>query len=282
MATAEQRARKNIDLLLTATGWSVQNFNYAKIQTARGVAIPPKQTTCSISMANNMWEDGMNQIRAFVGHSFTEDDEEVVGAFLKYFSQLQQSHPSFSWANAEPAEPKVLAEKVLGLLADKNVFIGICTRKERAIAPQQLKKAILSPGSLRARAEEFEWKTSDWIIQEVGLARGRGMDLILLVERGVRQPGGLQGNVEYIPFDRDAPEKSFGKIVEMIAALAPKAPAPINVEVATAPPTTEEDKEKEATEDEKWVTPQATWKRRDYEFGLLPRLLLTKPPWPKH
>jgi type I restriction enzyme R subunit len=39
MATAEQRARENIDRLLTAAGWSVQNFKQADIRAARGVAI---------------------------------------------------------------------------------------------------------------------------------------------------------------------------------------------------------------------------------------------------
>ncbi len=39
MATAEQRARENIDRLLTAAGWSVQDFKQANIHAARGVAI---------------------------------------------------------------------------------------------------------------------------------------------------------------------------------------------------------------------------------------------------
>ncbi len=53
-------------------------------------------------------------------------------------------------------------------------------------------------GRRLANDSELEWKTSDWIIQEIGLAIGRGMHCCLLVERGVRPPGGLQGNLEYI------------------------------------------------------------------------------------
>ena len=49
------------------------------------------------------------------------------------------------------------------------------------------------------------------------------MALILLVEDDVRTPGGLQGDLEYIQFSRQSPEKSFGKILEMIKALLPKA-----------------------------------------------------------
>src|SRR5271170_1351421 len=112
----------------------------------------------------------MNEIRAFIGHSFTEDDAEVVQRFLKYFDQISKSHANFSWEHAEAAEPKVLAEKVKSLLLDKNTFIGICTKKERVIQPDVLKTGWLEPKSLKAPTREFKWKTSDWIIQEIGLA----------------------------------------------------------------------------------------------------------------
>jgi len=98
-----------------------------------------------------------------------------------------------------------------------------CTRKERVVQPTALARTILKKGFVKAREADISWKTSDWIIQEIGLAKGRGLDLILLIEDGVRKPGGLQGDVEYIPFDRGSPEKSFGKILEMVAALSPKA-----------------------------------------------------------
>ena len=66
------------------------------------------------------------------------------------------------------------------------------------------------------------WKTSDWIIQEIGLAIGRGCKVILLVESGVRHPGGLQGSLEYIEFDRSAPEKAFKKLLQMISHMVPE------------------------------------------------------------
>ena len=39
MATAEQRARENIDQLLEAAGWRVQNLKQADIPASRGVAL---------------------------------------------------------------------------------------------------------------------------------------------------------------------------------------------------------------------------------------------------
>jgi hypothetical protein len=127
----------------------------------------------------------MVAINAFVAHSFTEDDEAVVGRFLKYFDQLSRSEINFSYVHAEAAEPKVLAEKVKLLLENRNVLIAICTKKERVISPNVLAKTVLPRGFLKAPENQFLWKTSDWIIQEIGLAIGRGLDLILLLEEGV-------------------------------------------------------------------------------------------------
>src|ERR1039458_5587345 len=104
----------------------------------------------------------------------------------------------------------------MSLIANKNVFIGICTKKERVIKANSLFAPLFQPNYLKAKAEDFQWKTTDWIIQDIGLAKGRGLELVLLLEDGNREPGGLQGDVEYITFERNAPEKSFSKILEMI------------------------------------------------------------------
>jgi len=70
--------------------------------------------------------------------------------------------------HAEAAQPKALAEKVMALLVDKNVFIGICTKKERVVQQPALLKTTFPRGFLKAEEGEFFWKTSDWIIQEIG------------------------------------------------------------------------------------------------------------------
>lgn len=211
----------------------------------------------------------MTPIQAFVGHSFTEDDEIVVGKFLKYLDQISELHPNFTWVHAESAEPRVIDAKVLSLFDSKNLFIAICTKKERVIAPRALKVSLFTNNRLSAKGEDFEWKTSDWIIQEIGLAIGRGLNVILLVERGLRSPGGLQGNLERIEFEREAPEKTFGKLIEMISALSPKA---VNATLAepesqSSPP--EEKNPTQAPEGGDWITPKPDWKRQDYEFALM-------------
>jgi tetratricopeptide (TPR) repeat protein len=209
----------------------------------------------------------MNDIRAFVGHSFTKDDEAVVGAFIKHFERLQQSPINFSWVHAEPAEPKDLAVKVLRLMNNKNVFIGICTRKERSVSNDELRPTHLPPGFLKAPKDKFLWKTSDWIIQEIGLAIGKGLEIILLLEAEVQKPGGLQGNIEYIYFDRDNPEQSFDKILEMISSLSPKLPTAVT---STSDPRSTPGEEQAETEPPNgdWWKPQPGWSELGYESSL--------------
>jgi tetratricopeptide (TPR) repeat protein len=209
----------------------------------------------------------MTEIRAFVAHSFTKEDEAVVGSFLKYFDQLSRSAIAFSWQHAEPAEPKILAEKVKSTLSDKNVLIAICTKRECVIAPSALKNAFFSPDFFKAKRTDLSWKTSDWIIQEIGLAIGKGLDLILLIESDVQNPGGLQGDLEYITFDRSYPDRSFGKVLEMITALSPKASGLIARSSETRSPLSEV--QKEPTPTDQWWVPKPEWDRSQYEATLM-------------
>ncbi|MEN6489713.1 MAG: hypothetical protein ABFD66_12695 [Smithella sp.] len=200
-----------------------------------------------------------NQLKAFVGHSFTDNDKIVVREFLDYFNQIKDLAIGFSWEHAEKAESKELTDKVLRLMEDKNLFIGICTSKEEVI----IKKAF--------NGEETAYipKTSDWIIQEIGFAVGREMDLILLLENGVREPGGLQGNLEYIPFDRGNPSKSFGKILEMINDLLPKAKAiPIDQTEIPASPVRESEGQENQTKNS-FSHPNDNWDIKKYFFAFL-------------
>ena len=202
-----------------------------------------------------------NQLKAFIGHSFTENDKGVVQEFLKFFTQLQKMPLGFSWEHAEAAEPIELSNKVLRLTADKNLFIGICTKKEAIIDPVNLTETKRDKKIFNAQREAFSFQTSEWITQEIGLAIGRGMEIILLLEVGVRVPGGLQGNREYIPFERDATGKSFVKITEMIMALIPTART-IGVESSEirTPPVDHTDTKEETLE-------EALQKRADWDFN---------------
>jgi tetratricopeptide (TPR) repeat protein len=210
----------------------------------------------------------MNEIRAFVSHSFAENDAAIVDKFLKYFDTVAKLHPAFSWEHAEAAEPKLLSEKVLALIDNKNTFIGICTRHELTVSHASLSPVFLRPTFRKADQANLSWKTSDWIIQEIGMAKARNLEIILLMEDGVRRPGGLQGDVEYIPFTRNAPEKSFSKILEMFIALSPKRSGAVTAVIETASPIMKEPAEPQTSRDDKWQNPDTNWSRSDYEHAI--------------
>lgn len=206
----------------------------------------------------------MAKLDAFVGHSFLDFDKDVVGELLAFFDRLQSMDIGFTWTHAEAAEPKALSEKILRLIAEKNVFIGICTAKERVIEPEHLAKSFLRKDRLQGNAADFQWKASDWVIQEIGLAIGLKMNLILLIEDGVRQPGGLQGTIEYINFSRTEPSKAYNKILEMLLALNP-IKSPSKSALTEAEP--EKEKIADATSsksDDKYDDPSPEWDRDKY------------------
>ena len=211
----------------------------------------------------------MAEIRAFVGHSFDPDDQAVVRTFTDYLESLSSSPMDFTWKSAKKAEPKDLTKKVLSFMADKNVFIGICTKKERVIHRASLSTAFLRRGVLVAPKDEFFWKTSDWIIQEIGLAIGKGLDLILLLESGLLPPGGLQGNIEYIEFDPLHPTDAFDKLFQMISFLLAKASSPSVASPDVKSMPAEEEDESETPTDDHWRVPQPEWKRPEYELALI-------------
>jgi len=173
----------------------------------------------------------MSNIAAFIGHSFDENDKDLIRTFTDYFDDIKKILPGFTWDHAEDAEPKTLSEKVVGMMRPKNLFIGICTARERAVSPHRVSPPPLLSKKLWGRSEDFEWKTSDWIIQEIGLARGLGLHNLILLEEGVRRPGGLQGDLEHVPFNRLNPSASFPKILQMLSTFTP--PTPIQGSIAS-------------------------------------------------
>lgn len=210
----------------------------------------------------------MRVVKAFVGHSFTESDKTLNSSFFDYLTQIERMGVGFTWDHAKAAEPRELAEKVMDLIRDKNLFIGICTKKELVISPVDIERCGIMRKMFKGDQNKFIWKTSDWIIQEIGLAIGREMDLLLLVEEGLRPSGGLQGNIEYIEFSREYPERSFGKILEMIQSLMPKAGSMFVQDLETASPENTINKQKLKENSRWWFEPKPEWSFNYYLFAL--------------
>lgn len=177
--------------------------------------------------------------------------------------------PDFDWTHARAAEPAELAAKVLKLCKGKNTFIGICTRRECVVPDEELRSMMFDSTRNSVAKSDLAWKTSDWVIQEIGLAVARGMAIILLVENGCRKPGGLQGDVEFIPFDRSSPERAFGPLLEMMKALSPKTGSG-KVTTSDAQETTEREISEAATPENE--IPDASWDRIKFEHAFVWKL----------
>jgi tetratricopeptide (TPR) repeat protein len=207
----------------------------------------------------------MNELKAFVGHSFSEHDKVLVGIFCEHFDNLAKAHLNFSWDHAVEAEPSPLSQKVLAKIEGKNVFIGICTRQELAIQDTALRPGVFRRSVLSADADKFKWKASDWIIQEIGLAVGRSMSIVIFLEDGVREPGGLYGNIEYIPFSRTNPQASFDKLLQMLLSLSPKEPPGSTADVETPP----SEKKRLADAAPPDFEPKPDWTEERYESAMV-------------
>jgi len=207
----------------------------------------------------------MTKLAAFVGHSFSLTDEGVVTAFLSFLTTVSGVVPGFTWDHAEEAAPKELSEKVRGKMEGKNLFIAICTARERVIQVEKLSVMPLFKSRSCGNAIDFQSKTSDWVTQEIAYALGRDMDLIVLLEKGVRVPGGLQGNLEYIEFTREAPANSFNKILQMIKALTPKA---LVTETGMLTPVAADEKSAKPADEPEYREPQLSWTRSEYEEAI--------------
>jgi hypothetical protein len=161
----------------------------------------------------------MASVIAFVAHSFTDEDAPHVNKVLEFLTRISKLNSSFSWSHAREAEPSDLKDKVLRTAENANLLIAICSKKERVFRSESAQPAWFSKNKLLILESDCQWATSDWITQEIGMGIGRDWKVILLVEDGVRTPGGMQGNLEYISFNRAHPEKSFQTLMEMISSL---------------------------------------------------------------
>ncbi len=213
----------------------------------------------------------MSEVRAFVAHSFTSSDKElfnpgdewVVNEFLKFFDEVGKLNRRFSWDHAASAQPLGIGDKVKSIWVDKNLFIAICTKKECVVSGSIITDST-AVGQIAA--DKIEWKTSDWIIQEIGYAIGRECKLIVLIEYGLRKPGWLQGDLEYIQFDRAAPAKCFTKLLQMISSIVPRErPLPSSIGL-TVPEAAGDDEETVGVE-EFLKEPAPSWTPETYRIS---------------
>ena len=133
---------------------------------------------------------------AFVAHSFARTDATLVAATKRAVRSA-----GYSIVTGEAAEVLRVSEKVRQRIDGATLFVALLTR--------------------RFKIGDGRWSTSPWVIEEKAYSLGSDgtRPIILLVERGVAVPeetGGLNGDLEYIGFERERFDVARAKIREMM------------------------------------------------------------------
>lgn len=213
--------------------------------------------------------------KAFLGHSFTAEDKELVGNVIEFLDAQKVAHREFEWHHATQARATGVVEKVLPMIRESSIFIGLCTRKERVVSPKDLEPTLWTSKTLKVAADKVEWKTSDWIIQEIGVAIALGLRIILLIEDGVRVPGGLIGDLEYIPFQRNNLGSAFISLTQMLGDAIKEGGALSSVQRPSEDAgLTEEPKSSVRTDNGARKLPDRTWTFEDYESAVTIAIVL--------
>ena len=153
----------------------------------RGPFSPPQQAVFATGAA------------VFVGQSFLPQDRavnEVIVGFLQAYG--------FAVVTGEKPRASAISRKVRDRLDGAAIFVGIFTRRDKI-------------------ARKKEWTTSTWVIDEKAYAIAKTKTLILLKEEGVSNIGGLQGDYEYLEFDRSSIATLLIQLLQLIRNREPSA-----------------------------------------------------------
>lgn len=131
---------------------------------------------------------------AFVGHSFDKRDYNLVNG-IKHLLESQ----GIACDSGEKPKGESISKKILERIKRNDIFVGVFTRKAKLEGTDQ-------------------WATSNWVIEEKAAAISENKRLLLLVEEGVADIGGLQGDYEYVRFDRSHLYEALPEIIDYVRA----------------------------------------------------------------
>jgi len=81
------------------------------------------------------------------------------------------------------------------------------------------------------------WATSDWVLEEIGFARGKGVPVVVIVERGVDVNVGILSDIQTIDLDPKAPYHSLIRLRSALKSVLrnPKGPDELRIEHIARP-----------------------------------------------
>jgi hypothetical protein len=131
----------------------------------------------------------------FVGHSFASDDAKVNDVVLRFLAAY-----GFEVVTGEKPSANTVSAKVQGRIEQCEGFVGVFTRRDKV-------------------SRKSEWLPSAWVVDEKAFALAKNKKLILLREEGVQSIGGLQGDYEYLEFDRTDMADLLVRLMELLRGL---------------------------------------------------------------
>jgi hypothetical protein len=183
-ADRSKALKENFEKLLLCTEKATKRFKYddAIANILNGftaeVIIPLKSNFVSKKDETINLKLTKSRPTLFLAHSFKDSHKDFVNLIIRYLTSL-----GLEVITGEKPKAAGVSEKVKRLIQDQDFFLALFLR-DKKIARRDL------------------WTTSVWTIGEMVYANTIGKPSILLVENKIEAIGGIQGDYEYIPFDR--------------------------------------------------------------------------------
>lgn len=174
------------------------------------------------------------QIKAFVGHSFADQDEALINKIIRYIEGCDIQCKT-GWK----AQNKSVSDKVKERIEACDFFVGIFT-KSTELCGAYVKKRIFGNFFKDKAFRSGFYMTSNWVIQESGYALGKGRPVLLMVEKGIYNFPELQGDQEIIPFDRSDLNAALVRLSDILHDMKMKYYQPKPVATMVKPSGSEE------------------------------------------
>jgi hypothetical protein len=150
----------------------------------------------------------LSELRVFIAKSFADSDKPKVAPiehFLSSFAKL-----GVHCETGEAAEAELISVKVRERIDQASVFVGIVSRRN----------PIATRSGFAGLKETFfqgwsRWSAPPWVLQEIGYALKGDKTIILFKEDGI-DIGGLQSDLEYIPYDFKSPSPALTIATQML------------------------------------------------------------------
>lgn len=133
-------------------------------------------------------------ITPFISMSFRESDQDINDYFKSIMTALQ-----IDYETGERYSRDSIPQKVQSRIRSADLFIVIFVKRDRI--------------------EGGGYTTPSWLLKELGIAQGARKEIIALVERGIRDIGGLDYEKEVIYFERNNINDIKGATIKFLEAL---------------------------------------------------------------